>query len=37
MRMTSSGDIVNATSAVAQFTISSKLTDLQIQFAEGAP
>jgi hypothetical protein len=31
-----SGDIINATSAVAQFTISSKLTDLQLQFAEGA-
>ncbi len=36
MRM-ASGDIMNATSVVAQFTISSKLTDLQLQFAEGAP
>jgi len=35
MRM-ASGDIMNATSVVAQFTISSKLTDLQLQFAEGA-
>ncbi|HEX8114577.1 MAG TPA: hypothetical protein VF516_42900 [Kofleriaceae bacterium] len=33
-----SGDIVSADlSKVAQFTVTTKLTDLQIQFAEGAP